>query len=163
MLEHRAAKMRRCRCRKLLCIISGCPAGARKWHIAFLLCFCIAKKHLSSHMTWDERRRFRGTTQLRGHGPRTRFPLTEDDPSAHFLAAAPGRTPQHVSGRLAAGGRPSLGDAYAADLPVHRICSCLRYHIAPKLASTFFTEYRFPAVDSHAILNKKRREEQCAC
>ncbi len=31
------------RCMKFLCIISGCPAGARKWHILILLCFCIAK------------------------------------------------------------------------------------------------------------------------
>ena len=30
---------------KFSCIISGCPEGARKWHIrCFLLCFCIAKK-----------------------------------------------------------------------------------------------------------------------
>ena len=29
---------------KFLCIISGCPAGARKWHISyFLLCKSIAK------------------------------------------------------------------------------------------------------------------------
>ncbi len=28
-----ATKMRTCRRMKFLCIISGCPAGARKWHI----------------------------------------------------------------------------------------------------------------------------------
>ena len=28
---------------EFLRIISGCPAGARKWRIVILLCFCIAK------------------------------------------------------------------------------------------------------------------------
>ena len=34
MPEHRATEMRKCRRMKFLCIISGCPAGARKWHIS---------------------------------------------------------------------------------------------------------------------------------
>ena len=33
MHEYRTTKMRKCRCMKFLCIISGCPAGARKWQI----------------------------------------------------------------------------------------------------------------------------------
>ena len=33
MREHRTAKMRKGISMKFLCIISGCPAGARKWHI----------------------------------------------------------------------------------------------------------------------------------
>ena len=33
MREHRTAKMRKDISMKFLCIISGCPAGARKWHI----------------------------------------------------------------------------------------------------------------------------------
>ena len=28
-------KMRKCWCMKFLCIISGCPVGARKWHISY--------------------------------------------------------------------------------------------------------------------------------
>ena len=35
MREHRTAKMRKGISMKFLCIISGCPAGARKWHIFF--------------------------------------------------------------------------------------------------------------------------------
>lgn len=34
--------MRKCRCMKFLCIISGCPAGAKKWHISNFAIFCIA-------------------------------------------------------------------------------------------------------------------------
>lgn len=49
------------------------------------------------------------------------FPITGDDPSAHFLAAAPGRTPQRLTNRLAAGGRFSLGKAMIAELPVQSI------------------------------------------
>ena len=37
-------KRRKCRCMKFLCIISGCPAGAWKWHISY---FCIAKSSFS--------------------------------------------------------------------------------------------------------------------
>ena len=33
MHEYRTTKMRKCRCMKFLCIISGRPAGARKWQI----------------------------------------------------------------------------------------------------------------------------------
>ena len=35
MHEHRTTEMCKCRRMKLLCIISGCPAGARKWHISY--------------------------------------------------------------------------------------------------------------------------------
>jgi len=49
------------------------------------------KKALSSQIRDERTTNFRGTTQIR-RTRRTRFPLTEDDPSAHFLAAAPGRT-----------------------------------------------------------------------
>jgi len=49
------------------------------------------------------------------------FPITGDDPSAHFLAAAPGRTPQRLTDRLAAGDRSSLGQAFSAELPVQSI------------------------------------------
>ena len=35
MREHRTAKMRKGISMKFLCIISGCPAGARKWHISY--------------------------------------------------------------------------------------------------------------------------------
>ena len=34
MHEYRTAKMRKCQCTKLVCTISGCPTGARKWHIS---------------------------------------------------------------------------------------------------------------------------------
>ena len=36
MCEHRTAKMRKGISMKFLCIISGCPAEAWKWHISFL-------------------------------------------------------------------------------------------------------------------------------
>ena len=64
---------------------------------------------------------FRGTTQLRGKTRALVFPITGDDPSAHFLAAAPGRTPQRLTDRLAAGDRSSLGKAMIAELPVQSI------------------------------------------
>ena len=35
MREHRTTKMRKCRCVKYLHILSGCPAGARKWRISY--------------------------------------------------------------------------------------------------------------------------------
>ena len=35
MHEHCTAKMRKGISMKFLCIISGCPAGARKWHISY--------------------------------------------------------------------------------------------------------------------------------
>ena len=31
-------------CMKFSCTISGCPAGARKWHISYFATLCIAKK-----------------------------------------------------------------------------------------------------------------------
>ena len=34
MHERCITKMCKCLCMKFLCIISGCPAGARKWHIS---------------------------------------------------------------------------------------------------------------------------------
>ena len=70
------------------------------------------KKCPSSQSNRDERQNFRGTTQLRGHVRALVFPLTEVDPSAHFLAAAPERTPHHGTGRLSAGDRPSLGAVF---------------------------------------------------
>jgi len=36
MHEQRTANMHKCQCMKFSCIISGCPAGARKWHISYL-------------------------------------------------------------------------------------------------------------------------------
>lgn len=57
------------------------------------------------------------------------FPITGDDPSAHFLAAAPGRTPQRLTDRLAAGDRSSLGKAMIAELPVQSILSTPIYTI----------------------------------
>ena len=57
------------------------------------------------------------------------FPITGDDPSAHFLAAAPGRTPQRLTDRLAAGDRSSLGKAMIAELPVQSIFSTPIYII----------------------------------
>ena len=62
------------------------------------------------------------------------FPITGDDPSAHFLAAAPGRTPQRLTDRLAAGDRSSLGQAFSAELPVQSILTLHLYHIPPELA-----------------------------
>ena len=38
---------------KFLRIFFGCPEGARKWRILFLLCFCIAKKaRMTSRSSW---------------------------------------------------------------------------------------------------------------
>ena len=36
MHERRTTKTRKCQCMKFSCIISGCPAGARKWHISYV-------------------------------------------------------------------------------------------------------------------------------
>ena len=36
MHEQRTTKTRKCQCMKFSCIISGCPAGARKWHISYV-------------------------------------------------------------------------------------------------------------------------------
>ena len=35
MHEQCTANMHKCQCMKFSCIISGCPAGARKWHISY--------------------------------------------------------------------------------------------------------------------------------
>ena len=76
----------------------------------------------------DERHTaFRGTTQIRRKALRTRFPITEDDPAAHFLAAAPGRTPQTATGQLAAGDWPSLGSREGADFPIRRFSDSNMY------------------------------------
>ena len=84
---------------------------------------------------------FRGTTQLRGKTRALVFPITGDDPSAHFLAAAPGRTPQRLTDRLAAGDRSSLGKAMIAELPVQSILSTpiytiFRRNLQGKIANT---------------------------
>ena len=77
----------------------------------------------------------RGTTQIRrGQTLRTHFPITEAKPAAHFLAAAPGRTPQRLTNRLPADGRSSLGKAMIAELPVQSILTLHLYHIPPELA-----------------------------
>lgn len=44
MHEYRTTKMRKCRCMKFLCIISGCPAGAREWHISYFSMLLHSKK-----------------------------------------------------------------------------------------------------------------------
>ena len=36
MHERRTTKTRKCQCMKFSHIISGCPAGARKWHISYV-------------------------------------------------------------------------------------------------------------------------------
>ena len=48
MPEHRTTKMRKYRRMKFLCIISGCPTGARKWHISY---FCHAKVQFTRNYT----------------------------------------------------------------------------------------------------------------
>ena len=48
MREHRTAKMRKGIGTKFLCIISGCPAGAGKWHI-FSFFYGFAKKKGRTH------------------------------------------------------------------------------------------------------------------
>ena len=35
MHEQRTANMHKCQCVKFSRVISGCPAGARKWHISY--------------------------------------------------------------------------------------------------------------------------------
>ena len=49
MQERCTTKMRKCRCMKFLCIISGCPAGARKWHISYFAMLLHSKK-LPKHL-----------------------------------------------------------------------------------------------------------------
>ena len=48
MHEHCTTKMRKCWCMKFLCIISGCPAGARKWHISCFAMLLHSKKEAPS-------------------------------------------------------------------------------------------------------------------
>ena len=49
MRECRSAKMRKCRCMKFLCIIYGCPAGTRKWHIFIFDMLLHNKKRQHKH------------------------------------------------------------------------------------------------------------------
>ena len=46
MHEQRTANMHKCQCVKSWCIISGCPAGARKWHISYFAMLLHSKKRL---------------------------------------------------------------------------------------------------------------------
>ena len=102
---------------------AGCHLFVRKFHRNFR-----QQKCLSSPKLRDERHTaFRGTTQIRRKALRTRFPITEDDPAAHFLAAAPGRTPQTATGQLAAGDWPSLGSREGADFPIRRFSDSNMY------------------------------------
>ena len=56
MREHRTTKMRKCRCMKFLCIISGCPEGARKWRILFFAMLLHSKNPLKPKFQriWSE-------------------------------------------------------------------------------------------------------------
>ena len=86
-------------------------------------------------ITWDERRMASVVPpSFAAQNRALVFPITGDDPSAHFLAAAPGRTPQRLTDRLAAGDRSSLGQAFSAELPVQSILTLHLYHIPPELA-----------------------------
>ena len=49
MHERCITKMCKCRCMKFLCIISGCPAGARKWHISYVAMLLYNKKDFRSN------------------------------------------------------------------------------------------------------------------
>ena len=44
MHEQRTANMHKCQCMKGSCILSGCPAGARKWHISYFSMLLHSKK-----------------------------------------------------------------------------------------------------------------------
>ena len=46
MHEQRATNMYKCQCVKFSCIISGCPAGARKRHISYFAMLLHNKKLL---------------------------------------------------------------------------------------------------------------------
>ena len=48
MREHCTTKMHKCYCMKFLCIISGCPAGAKKWHITCFAMLLHSKKKCHS-------------------------------------------------------------------------------------------------------------------
>ena len=43
-MSMRTTKMHKCQCMKFSCIISGCPAGARKWHISYVAMLLYNKK-----------------------------------------------------------------------------------------------------------------------
>ena len=49
MHEQRTTNMHKCRCMKFLRIISGCPAGARKWHISYVAMLLYNKKDFRSN------------------------------------------------------------------------------------------------------------------
>ena len=49
MHEQRAANMQKCQCIKFSCIISGCPAGARKWRISYVAMLLYNKKDFRSN------------------------------------------------------------------------------------------------------------------
>ena len=49
MHEQRATNMYKCQCVKFWCIISGCPAGARKWHISYFAMLLHSKNFSSSN------------------------------------------------------------------------------------------------------------------
>lgn len=44
MHEQRTTNMHRCQCMKFSRIISGCPAGVRKWHISYVAMLLYNKK-----------------------------------------------------------------------------------------------------------------------
>ena len=46
MYEQRTTNMYKCQCVKFWFIISGCPAGARKWHISYFAMLLHSKKLL---------------------------------------------------------------------------------------------------------------------
>lgn len=49
MHEQRARNMYKCQCVKFWCIISGCPAGARRWHISYVAMLLYNKKDFRSN------------------------------------------------------------------------------------------------------------------
>ena len=49
MHEQRATNMYKCQCVKFSCIISGCHAGAREWHISYFSVLLHSKKLLQSN------------------------------------------------------------------------------------------------------------------
>ena len=49
MHEQRTTNMHKYQCVKFSCIISGCPAGARKWHISYVAMLLYNKKDFRSN------------------------------------------------------------------------------------------------------------------
>ena len=49
MHERRTTKTRKCQCMKFSRIISGCPAGMRKWHISYVAMLLYNKKDFRSN------------------------------------------------------------------------------------------------------------------